>query len=76
MIPFIYEALHLDDVTHNSMRWEKLKRQVFQEDLELDPWLSDASEPARQLIEKMLRKDAHSRPSALEVLEAPGSTVL
>ena len=73
VIPFIYEALHLDSVTHDAKRWETLKLKVFEEDLELDPWLTDASEPARQLIEKMLQKDASSRPSALEVLEARGA---
>lgn len=31
-MPFIYEAVHLNDVTHNAARWEKLKVEVMEKE--------------------------------------------
>eukprot|EP00913_Durusdinium_trenchii_P020886 g19624.t1 len=32
VMPFIYEAVHLNDVTHNAARWEKLKVEVMEKE--------------------------------------------
>lgn len=69
VMPFIYEAVHLNDVTHNAARWEKLKVEVMEKELVLDPYLAGATTAARDLVSRMLSKDCSARPSALEVLE-------
>jgi len=69
-MPFIYEAVHnLSDVTHDPKRWETLKQEVMNEEVQIDPHLGDATPEARALVVKMLAKDWKDRPSALEVLE-------
>lgn len=70
VMPFIYEAVHnVTDVTHDPKRWETLKKEVMNEEVQIDPYLSGATQDARNLVLRMLAKDWKARPSALEVLE-------
>ncbi|CAE7656110.1 CPK24, partial [Symbiodinium microadriaticum] len=69
VIPFVYEAARLEDVTHYPNQWEKLKKGVLEEELQLQPHLEGISESAADLLMRMLRKEPDGRPTAAEVLK-------
>jgi len=69
VIPFVYEAARLEDVTHYPNQWEKLKKGVLEEELQLQPHLEGISESATDLLMRMLRKEPDGRPTAAEMLK-------
>ncbi|CAJ1423028.1 unnamed protein product [Effrenium voratum] len=73
-IPFLYEAIQLDDVTQDAHRWEKLKKGILEEDLLVEPYLEGSSEEAKTLLRMLLDKDPDKRPTAGEATKDPWFT--
>jgi len=69
VIPFLYEVLRLKDITHDPDNWEKLKRGVLEEELQLMPHLEGVSDAALELLVKAMHKDQEARPTASEMLQ-------
>ncbi|CAE7540253.1 hppA [Symbiodinium natans] len=69
IIPFLYEAVRLEDVTNYPDQWEKLKKGVLEEELQVQPHLEGISEFARELLMNMLNKEPSCRPTASQMLK-------